>query len=360
MKESKNLVRPWAVLIKGSILFLIVNLLFALPWTQNLGSFSLYNRLVPGRTRFPGTTDLDAFINSHVLSVPKQENEFRVLMIGDSSVYGVLLDFDETATARLTSADLRTCSGRQVVAYDLGIGFKSLVKDLIVLDLALEYDPDMVVWFVTLETFADNRQLNPPFVAQNFEQVRYLKQKYNLDLQLGENSAAKTFWDKTLIGQRSRLADLVDFQFSAFEWGAIGQDSKGRTSDPPPNDLPNNKIFNGWKPPTLDETKLRFDIFDAMIGSIGDVPILVVNEPIFVATGENSDVRYNENYPRWAFDQYRDLMLARSLSGGWAYLDLWNAVPGENFTNSSFHRDATGEEIVFQHLAPILLDLSCR
>ncbi|MFZ5923232.1 MAG: hypothetical protein ACOYY3_19475 [Chloroflexota bacterium] len=360
MNDSKGTVRPWAVTLKGGILFLIVNFLFSLPWAQGLGSLSLYNHVVPGLNRFSGTTNLNAFINSHIISQPKKPDEFRVLMIGDSSVWGVLLDYEETTTGKLSDTGLQTCTGDQVLAYDLGIGFKSLVKDLIVLDLALEYQPDMVVWFVTLETFTDNRQLNPPFVAQNPEQVRYLKQKYDLDLALGKKFTPKTFWDKTLIGQRSHLADLVSFELSALAWGATGEDGKGRASDPPPNDLSNDKSFNGWKPPAFDETKLRFDLFDAGIKAAGDVPVIVVNEPIFIANGKNSDVRYNENYPKWAFDQYREMMLRHSQEGGWDYLDLWDAVPSESFSNSSFHRDETGEEIVFQYLAPLILDLACR
>ncbi|MCZ7670394.1 MAG: hypothetical protein M5U34_26160 [Chloroflexi bacterium] len=40
----------------------------------------------------------------------------------------------------------------------------------------------------------------------------------------------------------------------------------------------------------------------------GDVPVLLINEPMFISSGRNSDLRYNAFYPRWAYDQYREML----------------------------------------------------
>lgn len=45
---------------------------------------------------------------------------------------------------------------------------------------------------------------------------------------------------------------------------------------------------------------LATDVLSAAITVAKDVPIVLVNEPIFVADGQNHDVRYNGLYPRWA------------------------------------------------------------
>ena len=77
---------------------------------------------------------------------------------------------------------------------------------------------------------------------------------------------------------------------------------------------------------------------------------MLVNEPIMVSNGENSDIRYNFYYPRWAYDLYRQTLAAASSANGWKYLDLWDLVPQEHFTNSAIHLDAQGEEMLARRL----------
>jgi hypothetical protein len=78
---------------------------------------------------------------------------------------------------------------------------------------------------------------------------------------------------------------------------------------------------------TLTSDDLAFDVLAAGIARAGDVPVLIINEPIFVSDGRNSDLRYNLWYPRWAYDQYRALLAEQATTYGWHYLDLWDAVP---------------------------------
>ena len=42
--------------------------------------------------------------------------------------------------------------------------------------------------------------------------------------------------------------------------------------------------------------------------------MLLVNEPMLISNGANSEIRYNFFYPRWAYDEYRS-MLAEALAG---------------------------------------------
>ena len=73
---------------------------------------------------------------------------------------------------------------------------------------------------------------------------------------------------------------------------------------------------------------------------------MIVNEPSFVSGGENSHIRYNFFYPIWAFDQYRDLLAAESAQNEWHYIDLWDAVPNTEFTNSAIHVTPLGSEML--------------
>lgn len=70
---------------------------------------------------------------------------------------------------------------------------------------------------------------------------------------------------------------------------------------------------------------IRLKTVEAGSDVAGSVPVLVVNEPIFIANGLNSDVRYNDIYPRWAYDQYRAVIAEEAQSAHWLYLDLWNS-----------------------------------
>ena len=61
-------------------------------------------------------------------------------------------------------------------------------------------------------------------------------------------------------------------------------------------------------------------------------PVLIIDEPIFIANGKNSDHYYDSYYSRMLYDQYRQIL------SGWAndtqqpYLDYWNAIPPSEFT----------------------------
>jgi hypothetical protein len=69
---------------------------------------------------------------------------------------------------------------------------------------------------------------------------------------------------------------------------------------------------------------------------------LIVNEPIFISSGANSDLRYNSWYPRWAYDQYRALLAQEARANGWQYLDLWDSIDPAEFTDSPVHLTAVG------------------
>jgi hypothetical protein len=80
------------------------------------------------------------------------------------------------------------------------------------------------------------------------------------------------------------------------------------------------------------------------------VPVMLINEPMLISTGENSDIRYNFYYPRWAYDQYRQAFSMNCASNSWTCLDLWDAVPQEHFTNSAIHLDPLGEELMLDQV----------
>jgi hypothetical protein len=333
------------VLLKGVGLFLIFNFVWALL-PIHPGQVSLYNILWKGRERFPfgenpaesynlSLYDVDAmFASLRLNGIPKSEDEFRVFVIGDSSAWGTLLKPEETLAGQLDALGLKLC-GKQVRVYNLGYPTLSLTKDVMLLQQAMRYQPDLIIWPVTLESFPRERQLESPIVANNLDRVRGLVKEYNLNLDVPADTT--TFWQRTFIGQRRALADLTRLQFYAVDWSATGVDQVYPADYPKAaHDLEADDSFLDWKG-QIPADGLAFDVLQAGMLVAGNTPVLLVNEPILVSSGKNSDIRYNFYYPRWVYDQYRQALSQQAAQNGWKYLDLWNLVPENQYTNSAIH-----------------------
>jgi hypothetical protein len=120
-------------------------------------------------------------------------------------------------------------------------------------------------------------------------------------------------------------------------------------------DLPDDEGFHDLEPPHLTEADLALDVLRAGIEMAGETPVLLVNEPMFVSQGENSDIRYNFFYPRWAYDDYRAIMAKHSKREGWRYVDLWDSVPSTEFTNSAVHMTPQGQALFAERVGEAIL-----
>lgn len=149
--------------LKGFILYCIFA--FLLPLMPDWGVWSVYNtQIIPGRQRFAFSAypssetynvridNLSWLFRTHEISGEKKNHEFRIIVLGDSSIWGALLPPDETITAHLNRYHLSFCS-KQAHFYNLAHPNPALIKDLMILDYAMQYDPDYIIWFVTLEAF---------------------------------------------------------------------------------------------------------------------------------------------------------------------------------------------------------------
>jgi hypothetical protein len=361
------------VLLKGLLLFLFLNLAFApLHPLPLIGRLSAYNLLFPGRARLPygekpdqaynlSLFSLEAMFASHELSAgDKPTDEYRVLLIGDSSVWGFLLKPENTLAANINAANLRVADGRIVRAYNLGYPTMSLTKDLLILSNALHYQPDLIIWLVTLESFPRDKQLDSPIVQHNPSQVQNLITTYSLNLDPHDPAfVINNFWSDTIIGQRRALADILRLQFYGIMWAATSIDQYyPETYEPPQEDLAADVSFHNLQPPTLKMNDLSMEILSAGSDMAGNIPIMFVNEPIYLSHGENSDIRYNFFYPRWAYDQYRQLLTQTCQQKGWFFLDEWNLVPPSEFTNSAIHLTPFGSQMLAEQVANAVLTIT--
>jgi hypothetical protein len=345
------------VLLKAFLLFILFNLLWTVFNPAGVGKLSLYNILFKGRERLPfgenpsesynlSLYNLDAMMLSHKLTAGvKPADEFRVIVIGDSSAWGTLLRPEETLAGLLDSAGLATTEERHVRVYNLAYPTLSLTKDLIILEEIKAYQPDLILWLVTLESFRESAQLESPIVANNLDRVKQLVNTYGVDLHVPDGR--QSFWQRTIISQRRALADLIRLQAYGVMWSATGIDQTyPQDYTPAARDLEADDSTPGWQPPALRETDVRLDLVDAGLRIAGSVPVWIINEPILISLGLNSDIRYNFYYPRWAYDQYHQLMGETSIARGWTYLDYWDLVPQTEFTNSAIHLTPFGETLL--------------
>lgn len=351
--------------VRTLLMFTACNLIFAIVYPiEWLGRLSVYNTVVPGRVRLPYGENADrayslslnnvpAMFASHVISRPKADDEQRVVLLGDSATWGWLLPPEQTLAAQLKGRD-SSHNGRRVEVYNLGYPERSLTKDLLLLDEAMRFEPDLIVWLVTLESFAPEKQV-VTLIEHNQGRMDDLIANYGLTLSSDEGVLNfPEFKDRTLIAQRRALADWLRLQTYGFAWWATGIDQHIPAEfTPRATDLEDDLSWQNFDAPTeISMDDLAFDVVIAGVARAGDVPVLFINEPIYISDGANSDVRYNSWYPRWAYDRYRELLTVYADENNSAYVDFWDFIAPERFTDSPVHLDATGTGQLAALIAP--------
>lgn len=351
-------------LFKG-ILFAIIIIGF-IPAPDTIGKTSLYNHLWPGRERFAFSprgvpawlsyniilNNLPALFSSHKISQPKQPNEFRIIVLGDSSVWGTLLDPDQTIIAALNRKSLSLCE-QKVAFYNLGHPYPSVIKDLLILDYALQYQPDYVIWLTTLYAYPIEEQFTVPLLVNNLQRVHELNERYQLSLDLSKpEMAPPSYFGKNIYSQRRNLADWIRHEIYGALWMATGIDQHKWKYDPPPVDFPDSQTeFQNMQPP-LNHKTLTYSVIEKSVQKI-PIPFLIVNEPMLIS--QTSKVRYNLAYPRWAYDAWREQMQTIAHQEKWNYLDLWDKIPApEYYTNAAIHRTPEGEELLANYILPAI------
>lgn len=349
--------KPLRIIIKSVLLFVIFNYVFILVPNSVIWRLSLYNTLLSGRPRFTQENDLGLLFNTHEIANSGQHpNEYKVLVLGDSSTWGYLLNPEETFSGVINSSNLETCHKQPVHVYNLGYPKLSLFKDLMLLQEAMKYKPDLIIWMVTLNSTLRETEQHP-IVNNNPETAWELIDKYKLGIEI-KSTGSKSIQQRTFIARKNDFARFIQFQLDGLRWQSTGEDAH-KKYEPIGLDVDTDNTFGGLLPPTLDPYLIEFDVLNAGILIAQDTPIIIVNEPIQIVTGKNREIRYNKNYPRWAYDQYRELMNIQSEQNHWKYRDFWDLLPPTEFTDSAVHRTVNGEKILAREIGKIILETAC-
>lgn len=361
--------RPLYVIFKGLFLFVLTNVLYAVLQPP-IYQISVYNAIFPGRARLPFSNgndryvvmidDVDAMLAAHAVSARKAEDEIRVVFIGDSSAWGEDLADRDSLTGQINQQSYQ-CNGKVITAYNLGYPHPSILKDLILMEKVTRYQPDLIVWLITLNTIASHRA--NPFLVANHEIALQLIDEYDIPFTSTDalESGETDFFQNTIVGQRSYLARWIKLQALGAVWLATKKDMSVPSGDPA--DLsPDTREDMEYRQLTSEDGLDQLMLMQALAAGFdvaGETPILLVNEPMYLATGSHSDVRYNDFYPRWAYDHYRSLLTDAAQQNSWRYLDLWNSIPQEFFKGTPLHLTAQGEQLLMEQINPSMLSLAC-
>ena len=364
------------VFIKTLVLFLVANALYiALKPLPFLSRVTFYNTIIPARERLPFSENpddayslslqrIEGMFASHEINQRKGDNEFRVVFIGDSSVWGWLLESDQTLTACLNTQNLQTADGRDIVAYNLGYPVLSLMKDTLILDYALEnYDVDAVVWLVSLQSFFTHEQVRHPISSNNPERTRDIIETYNLNLDVSFIEMDENLIDRSIYGQRRELADLLRYQVYGVAWWLTGIDHTNplfyRIRDDAA--LGDGGVEgNDSIAPNSDLVEyFSLDVVDAVqrMTTERNTPIVMINEPILRLDESANPTRYNYYYPRSMYDAYRVVLNDYTSQNGWMYLDQWDAIPNEDFTDTPLHYTPAATCTYAANLGQTVIDL---
>lgn len=351
------------IINKAILAILIINFGWICLSRLPIGEVSLYNLVFDGRQRLPfgenpkksynlSLYNLDAMFASHEINEKQADIEdINVVLIGDSSIWGFLQKPNNTLSGLLNKRFLE--NGKKIVFYNLGYPSISILKDLMIVDRALDYDPDLILWFVTLEALPKEKQLEIPIINNNPRIINSIIEKYELsEIALIEEELI----DNTLWNQRRNISDLLNLQLYGILWDATGIDQEyPEIYNPAQRDFtePSEQFYTVKACDKLEDF-LALEIIKNGVEKNKGIDFILINEPILISEGVNSAVQYNYYYPRWAYDQYRFIMRKFTKNNNIKYYDLWDLIPESEFTNSAIHFSENAEKRLADEIATVI------
>ncbi len=355
------------VLFKAVVLLFLCDLLqIALHAGVAIDQWSIYRLFTPPTDRLglssqigdPIWWTLDPLLGAHEIAQPKAPDEYRVIFLGDSATFCLYCRSTE-AIPRLMTDLGATIDGKRVRGYNLAYPGSDWLKDILILKHALKYQPDAIVWLVTAKGSGDQPLPQEPeahlFTRINAGEIPALAREYNLDTWDTRRYADTDAWYQASIwthGGRYR------------DWLVLLARTVRNALIQPGKDLTQEYLLPGdpvAKLPIRAQAEINSALpgYDVMpnrqwellragqqMAREANVPLLIVNEPTYVGSGPNSDVNYNSFYERALYDRFRAAMTSFTQQHGMHYLDLWNSLPPEEFSNTALHYNLEGNRRV--------------
>jgi hypothetical protein len=357
------------VLIKALVLLVVFDaLLIVLDIPARIDQWSLYRSFTPPTVRLglakqigdPAWWALDPLLAAHEIAQPKAPDEYRVIFLGDSATFCLYCRSNEAIPQLFTDLGV-TVDGKRVRGYNLAYPGSDWLKDILILKHALKYQPEAIVWLVTAKGSGDQPLPQEPdahlITRLNAAELPALAQQYNLDTwETRRYAAADAWYQRSIWTSGGRLRD----------WLVLVARTLRNTLVQPGQDLTQDYLYPGPSVTTqpirpiaeINSTLPGYEVMPnrqwellragQQMAREANVPLLIINEPMYVGSGPNSDVNYNSFYERALYDRFRAALAAFTQQHAMPYLDLWNSLPPADFSNTSLHYNLDGNRAVAQ------------
>lgn len=315
----------------------------------------------------PRVLDLDLLLRQHELCWrrPAQADEARVVLLGASAVFGFPL-FAEAALAPRLDARL-AAAGVAAHVYNLGFVNPDQVRDAVLLDAALAYRPDAIVYPLTPVEFTHIAPALFPtltqFFAANVERLTRLiaappaglEEPFGLYREFAARhargpwarltaraAAAATLLRHALRDRARRLGTWLTGST------APAARTRGRQTDYDcaETQASATRRYADW------QSWNGLAALEALQRTQG-IPALVVFWPL---AHEPRDACYNVRFPSALVREFGDWLRRESAARGLAFLDLHDLLPAELFFDS-VHVTAEGQTRIAEALAPAVARL---
>jgi hypothetical protein len=357
--------RSWGrALLKALVLFLVFDGCFILFQPFNtLQRLTIFGTIIPLRPRIvrtdvsvnlrPQIVPLETLLASHEIAAPKAADEYRVAIFGNSGIYGYGNADDQTIAAFMTQARGQV-NGKFIRAYNLGYPLPFVYKDILIADASLDYNPDLLIFFVAPDDFEDLTPGTATFIPYMFtiNRARALHVAAALDTPILLTQALQPdppWWTRSILFQREAIYNWLVFQAYPLTQ--------------PPLVLLSARISNRFYPTTKVKDAIGAHLnqttnFQALsrLHRLTKVPILIVNEPTYInpQSEQTGALNYSDQYSREGYEAYRAELHDLCIQQGYGWLDLWNSVQPDRYTDSHLHRDSAGQRIVGQAVVNFL------
>ena len=344
-------IKPIRLVLKALILFAVFNILFVVVPSVNDFVFKL---LMPKLDKFPiyalyhdpsaehgfgvqSVFDVGSLFNSHVISQgTKYPNEYRVVFIGDSTIYtGQFYSFINKHGS--------ICSGKYLQAYNLGYPGTSATKDFIILQEAMKYSPDLILWSVT-NSISSN---NAGFSQANADDLEKLENIYGLSMAYYNNYQSP--------GKDSvfyRTDDKIRVEVRLLLYYLLLNPATGNNGNI--MSIANQDAINAApaRQPVLSLPSFRRSALDSELRIFkritNNIPVYLINEP-----------RSNAIVSTDIYTQYVNALTDLSSTQGIKMMNLAELIPDQDFTTHMIHRNNDGDMLFANAVIPAILNIAC-
>jgi len=284
----------------------------------------------------------------------------RAFLIGSSAVFGLPLPVDDTVSERLNAHLVEVGAPGHV--FNLGYVGAYQTRDAVVLDAALAYEPDLIIYPLTLADF-NQRDWSFPVLREFFLSNRARVAELAAGQAPGlEAPLARITASEDGAGYLARTA-LHLREGGALVRAAVRAQAEAlaRRLDP---SFPLPSTTTAGRQPhydcaaTLRSAAALYDNWQSWnilaylerVSRARSLPILIVNWPI---AHEPVDSCYNVRHSAESIEQFNRWLAAEATARGLSYLDLHDLLPPELFADS-LHVTAEGHRRIAEQLAPVV------